>query len=87
VRIVGCSPYHLSRAFRRETGSTLSAYRLRLRVRGALERISSGDENLARVASDCGFGHHSHLTRALVRELGETPTAIRRRLAAVSARP
>jgi AraC-like DNA-binding protein len=78
ARIVGCSPFHLSRVFRRETETTISEYRLRLRVREALARISAGEENLARLATDLGFSDHSHLTRLLVLELGETPTAIRR---------
>jgi AraC-like DNA-binding protein len=78
ARAVGCSPFHLSRVFRRETETTISEYRLRLRVREALARIGAGEENLARLAADLGFSDHSHLTRLLVRELGETPTAIRR---------
>jgi AraC-like DNA-binding protein len=78
ARIVGCSPFHLSRVFRRETETTISEYRLRLRVREALARIRAGEENLARLATDLGFSDHSHLTRVLVRELGETPTVIRR---------
>jgi AraC-like DNA-binding protein len=78
ARIVGYSPFHLSRVFRRETETTISEYRLRLRVREALARITAGEENLARLATDLGFSDHSHLTRALVRELGETPTVIRR---------
>jgi AraC-like DNA-binding protein len=78
ARIVECSPFHLSRVFRRETDTTISEYRLRLRVREALARISAGEQNLARLAIELGFSDHSHLTRLLVRELGETPTAIRR---------
>lgn len=77
ARIAGCSPFHLSRVFRRETDTTISDYRLRLRVREALARIGAGEQNLARMATDLGFSDHSHLTRLLVNELGETPTAIR----------
>jgi AraC-like DNA-binding protein len=77
ARLVGCSPFHLSRVFRRETGTTVSAHRLRLRVREAREQIAAGEENLARLAAELGFSDHSHLTRMLVRELGATPSAIR----------
>jgi AraC-like DNA-binding protein len=79
ARMVGCSPYHLSRVFSRETGTTISAHRIRLRVREAVARVSAGEANLARLASELGFSDHSHLTRLLVRELGETPTALRAR--------
>jgi AraC-like DNA-binding protein len=78
ARLLGCSPFHLSRIFRRETTKTISVHRLQLRVREAVARVSAGEDNLARLASELGFSDHSHLTRLLVRELGETPTAIRR---------
>ncbi|HEX6652298.1 MAG TPA: AraC family transcriptional regulator [Thermoleophilaceae bacterium] len=78
ARLVGCSPFHLSRVFRGETGTTISTYRLRVRVREAAARIEAGEENLARLACELGFSDHSHMTRLLARELGQTPTAIRR---------
>jgi len=76
-RIIGYSPYHLSRVFHRQTGATLSAYRLRLRTRDAADRINSGEKDLARLAAELGFSDHSHLTRLLVREVGATPSAMR----------
>jgi AraC-like DNA-binding protein len=75
--LVGCSPFHVSRVFRRQTGTTISAYRRRLRVRAAVVRVADGEENLARLAFELGFSDHSHLTRSLVGEFGATPTAIR----------
>jgi AraC-like DNA-binding protein len=77
AELLGCSPFHLSRAFSGGTGTSISTYRFRLRVREALWRVASGEENLARLAVELGFSDHSHLTRSLVRELGQTPTAIR----------
>lgn len=83
ARLVGSSPHHLSRVFHRETGMTISGYRLSIRVREALARVSAGEDNLARLACELGFADHSHLTRMLVREIGETPTAIRARIASL----
>jgi AraC-like DNA-binding protein len=76
-RLVGSSPHHLSRIFHSQTGATLSAYRRRLRVSEAMERIAAGEASLSRLAAELGFSDHSHLTRSIVREVGETPTALR----------
>jgi len=69
---VGWSPWHLSRVFHRSTGSTLSAYRRRLRVRAALEALSAG-ASLAAVAGETGFADQAHMTRAIRSETGHTP--------------
>ena len=76
-RLLGCSPHHLSRVFRAQTGTTISAHKLRLRVRAAHARVAAGEQNLARLAAELGFADHSHLTRAMVADSGETPSAVR----------
>jgi AraC-like DNA-binding protein len=81
-RSVGCSPFHLSRVFRAITGSTISQYRLRLRVRAVLYHLDQGEEDLSALANAVGFADHSHMTRSVVAQLGETPSALRRRLRA-----
>lgn len=78
--LLGVSPSHLSRVFRRETGTTLTRYRNRLRVTRALDRIEQGAGNLAEVAADLGFADQAHLCRAVRAELGHTPTQLRRLL-------
>ena len=80
ARRVGASPFHLSRVFRAITGSTISQYRLRLRVRAVLDRLGNGEEDLAALANAAGFADHSHMTRAIVAQLGEPPSVLRRRL-------
>jgi AraC-like DNA-binding protein len=77
ARLVGYSPYYLSRIFRREAGVSISAHRLRPRTRTAIGRIDRGERNLARLAWELGFADHSHMTRMIVRECGRTPTSIR----------
>ena len=80
ARMVGASPHHLSRIFRRRTGETISGYRNRLRVRRALERLAAGERNLSRLAADLGFTDHSHLVRALRREVQAPPSRLRSQL-------
>ena len=82
ARALGVSPHHLSRLFRSATGHTIARHRMRLRARGALERLSGGEEDLARLAADLGFADQSHLSRVVRRETGHTPSALRRDLAA-----
>ena len=71
------SPYHLSRIFAADTGETISRYRNRIRTRLALDRITSGDRSLARVAADLGFADHAHLTRVIRAEAGAPPSWLR----------
>jgi len=71
----GVPIYRLCRAYRNATGSTLHAHRLDLRLRLALERLDEPD--LARVALDLGFAHHSHFTEAFRRRYGQPPSRFR----------
>jgi AraC-like DNA-binding protein len=77
ARHVNCSPHHLSRVFSQVTGSSISAYRNRVRVSLALERISQGERGLAGLACELGFADHAHLTRTIRAVTGHTPTACR----------
>lgn len=80
AELAGWSPWHLSRTFRRVTGITLNSYRLRLRVRAALDGLAEPGAGLAALAARAGFADQAHLTRAVRRELGSTPARIRRSL-------
>jgi AraC-like DNA-binding protein len=81
ARALAVSPHHLSRIFRATSGHTISRHRMRLRVRGALERLGGGERDLARMAADLGFSDQSHLCRVIRGETGHTPSALRRALA------
>lgn len=76
---IGCSPFHLCRVFRAETGSTLHRYRLRLRLSVALDRIAEPSSDLSAIAFDLGFASHSHFTAHFRRTFGFTPSEFRRR--------
>jgi AraC-like DNA-binding protein len=80
-RRLGCSPHHLSRVFSRLTGMSVSAYRNRLRITRALERIADGELNLGVLAADLGFSDHAHMTRTIRTATGRTPSACRELLA------
>ncbi len=77
----GCSLFHLAREFRRHTGMSLHQYRLQLRVAHALQRLESGERQLAALAHESGFSSQSHMGTVFQRELGVTPSAARQTLA------
>ncbi len=72
-----CAPEYVSRVFARVAGVPLSRWVARLRLARAVERILDGAPNLADVALDAGFAHHSHLTATFAREIGMPPSALR----------
>lgn len=77
---LGCSPFHLARVFRRAFGLSLTNYRTRLRLALALERLAAGADDLAALACELGYSHHSHFGAAFRRHVGLTPAAARARL-------
>ena len=77
---VAASPFHLSRVFRRETGSSVHGYRTQLRLRASVERVAAGDR-LADVAHDLGFASQAHFADRFRRAYGVPPAAWRRQLA------
>ncbi|MEV0587253.1 AraC family transcriptional regulator [Nonomuraea sp. NPDC050310] len=76
------SPFQLSRAFTREMGVSLTHYRNRVRVAGALDRLEQGESDLAGLAVELGFADQAHLTRTTRQHVGHTPAALRRLLGA-----
>jgi AraC-like DNA-binding protein len=78
---LGTSPYHLARAFRAATGSSIHQYRIQLRVRTALLRLRE-DIDLCSLGLDLGFATHSHFTETFRRVFGLPPRAVRELLSA-----
>ncbi|MEV6801487.1 AraC family transcriptional regulator [Micromonospora rifamycinica] len=88
ARTVGSSPHHLSRVFQRMTGSSLTAYRNRLRVRAVLDTLAESDERpLGELATVYGFADQSHLTRVVRSQVGHPPARLRRLLTATGTDP
>lgn len=75
---LGTSPHHLSRVFQRVTGSSLTAYRNRLRVRAVLDTLADVDgPPLRELASEYGFADQAHLTRVVRDHVGHPPARLR----------
>ena len=79
-REVGCSPYHLMRLFRADTGQSLRGYRAQLRICAALKRLGDGEQDISALALDLGFASHSHFTDTFRSLLGVSPSDVRRKL-------
>ena len=74
---LGCSVFHLCRVFRGRTGMTLHEYRQQLRVRHALESVTTGGVDLLDVALGLGYSGHSHFTAAFRHAFGAPPSVVR----------
>lgn len=77
-----CSPFHLSRQFRRLTGTSIARWLLRLRLAIALERLADGEQDLAGLAADLGFASQSHLGTRFRTAFGASPGSVRAALTA-----
>jgi AraC-like DNA-binding protein len=75
-----CSPFYLARQFRAITGESIARYLLRLRLALALDHLAQGETDLARLAVELGFAHHSHFSARFKSVFGTTPTAVRNTL-------
>jgi AraC-like DNA-binding protein len=82
ARAVHCSPYHLCRLFKRETGLAIHQYRNRLRLRTALHHLADPRQDLTRLALDLGYFDLSHFSNAFRQEFGLPPSECRRRFTA-----
>lgn len=74
---IGVHPVYLARAFRRFTGTRLTAYRRHIQAHDAALRLAESDANLASIAVASGFADQSHLCRAFRSEFGMTPGRFR----------
>ncbi len=69
----------LGRAFRRETGRTLSQFVLQTRVEAARTRLETTTETLDQVAAACGFTGVEAMRRGFKQTLGVSPAGFRRK--------
>jgi AraC-like DNA-binding protein len=70
---VGCSPFHLSRTFSRETGMTIPQCLRTLRMRYAAELLKSGKCNVTEAAMAVGYSSLSHFSQAFCQTIGCRP--------------
>lgn len=69
----GCSRRTFTRAFRKETGMSFSAWRRHVRLLEATSRLAAG-QPVTRVAFDVGYSSQSAFTAMFHRVFGTTPT-------------
>ncbi|HEX6201030.1 MAG TPA: helix-turn-helix transcriptional regulator, partial [Thermoanaerobaculia bacterium] len=81
---VGCSRFHLAHVFRRVTGRPPHAYLTQVRLRQALPRVLEARSDLAALALESGFSHHSHFTASFRRTFGLPPARLRRSMGSVT---
>jgi len=74
AHLLAVSPFHLCRVFRAHTGYSLHRFQTELRLRMALDQLDEFRGDLAGLAVDLGFTHHSHLTRSFRLAFGTTPS-------------
>ncbi len=72
-RLVGCSPYYLSRQFSAETGITMQQYVRQIRLERAAELLRSGKCNVTEAALEVGYNSLSHFTSAFREAFGCCP--------------
>ena len=76
ARACGVSAGHLSRAFRRETGTSLHNFHVLLALHRA-KALLRQHVSAAEAALDAGFYDQAHLNREFVRTFGMTPATFR----------
>lgn len=79
--VLGCSPDHLTRRFRRERGINPKEWIARQRVTRAIDLLSDYRHNISEVAWACGFKEASYFIKVFKTLTGITPRAFRARLA------
>ena len=72
-RLVGCSPFYLSRLFSQEAGMTIQQYVRRLRLERAAELLRSGKCNVTEAAFEVGYNSLSHFSTAFYEMFGCCP--------------
>jgi len=76
--IAGLSPFHFSRRFKLEFGTTPHAFVIQRKIERAKSLLNMKNMPLKVVAADCGFSDQSHLNRTFRKFLGLTPAEYRR---------
>ena len=72
-RLVGCSPFYLSRLFSQETGQTMQQYLRQIRLERAAELLRTGRCNVTEAALEVGYNSLSHFSAAFHQAFGCCP--------------
>jgi AraC-like DNA-binding protein len=77
ARTLECSPFHLTRMFRKYVGVPLHRYQLHTRLAKAIDLLLETNQDLTTIALDLGFSSHSHFTASFRQLAGFTPHRLR----------
>jgi len=72
-RLVGCSPFYLSRCFTQQMGMTLQQYLRQIRLQRAAELLRTGRCNVTEAAMEVGYNSISHFSKAFREMFGCRP--------------
>lgn len=85
AKAAACSPFHLSRLFRRQRGVGLHRHLSELRLRDAVDRLCGSDTSMTDIAMQLGFSSPSHFSAQFSERLGVAPSRFRRHVNAIRA--
>jgi AraC-like DNA-binding protein len=75
---LGYSPAYLTAAFSRLTGTPVTAWIIRRRIRAAQDLLSDSNQRVFAISQLVGFSDLCYFTRQFVRHIGVTPGEYRR---------
>lgn len=78
AHLIGLSPFHFARVFKRTTGLSPHQFLVHRRVARAKDLLVHTERSIADIALSLGFASQSHLGLAVKRLAGTTPAALRR---------
>jgi AraC-like DNA-binding protein len=73
-RLVGCSPFYLSRLFSQEAGMTIQQYLRQVRMERAADLLRAGKCNVTEAALEVGYNSLSHFSSAFHETFGCCPS-------------
>ena len=79
AQVAALSPSGLHRLFKRQMNRTISDYVMGLRVGAAAARLAGGDEPIAYIAADIGYGELANFNRQFRAAKGMSPRTYRAR--------
>ena len=84
---LGCTPDHLSRCFRAETGMPVLAYLREQRLARAKDLLQDPKLNISEIAWACGFSSLNYFVRVFRQTTGRPPGQFQRALFSAQSRP
>ncbi|MCW8132760.1 MAG: helix-turn-helix domain-containing protein [Planctomycetota bacterium] len=80
ARLARLSPTRLTHRFKRETGDSVIAYLLKLRLRRASQLLQAGGKSVKEIAFETGFASPFYFSRQFSRHFRMSPAAYRARV-------